>query len=60
MPKNALARDVALVVAVKLVLAIAAAMFLFGPHQRPRIDAGNIAARFDLSSFGRQSGNSPP
>src|SRR5271170_2570102 len=45
MPRHPLARDVVVVVAIKLVLVIAAATFLFGPGQRPRIDAGAIATR---------------
>jgi hypothetical protein len=58
MQRNALARDILIVVAVKFALAIAAAMFLFGPHQRPRIDASGIATRLmDVPSIGRQSGN---
>jgi hypothetical protein len=45
MPKQSLARDVVIVIAVKVTLIIAAATFLFGPHQRPRVDAGSIATR---------------
>jgi hypothetical protein len=56
MPKDALARDIAIVVAVKLVLMTAAATFLFGPRQRPPIDAGSIAARLmDISQPGNLS-----
>jgi hypothetical protein len=54
MPKNSLARDVVIVIAVKLTLVIAAAMFLFGPQQRPRVDAGSIATRLmGASDFDR-------
>ncbi len=45
MPKHPLARDVMVVVAVKLTVVIAAALFLFGPGQRPRIDAASIETR---------------
>jgi hypothetical protein len=45
--QKTLTRDIAVVVAAKLVLAVAAATFRFGPHQRPRIDAGSIAPRLN-------------
>lgn len=45
MSKNPLAREVVLAVAVKLAIIIAAAFFVFGPGQRPRIDAGSVQAR---------------
>jgi hypothetical protein len=55
MLNQSLARDVVVVVAVKTVLAIAAAIFLFGPHQRPKIDGGSVAARLlDASYVNRQ------
>ena len=42
-------------------LVAAAATLLFGPHQRPRIDAGSMAARLtDVPFVSRQSGNSAP
>ncbi len=40
-----LARDVAVVTAVKLAVIIAAAVFLFGPAQRPHVDADRVLAR---------------
>jgi hypothetical protein len=55
MPRHPLARDVVVVVAIKLALLIAAATFLFGPGQRPRIDAGSIATRLiDSKDISRQ------
>ena len=45
MRNHYLARDVVVVVAIKAALVVAAATFLFGPHQRPRIDAGSVATR---------------
>jgi len=45
MSKNMLAREVAVAVSVKLAIIIAAAFFIFGPGQRPRIDAGSVQAR---------------
>jgi hypothetical protein len=37
--RHPLARDVALIVAIKFALIVAAAVFVFGPRQRPAIDA---------------------
>jgi hypothetical protein len=45
MPKHSLTRDVAIVVAIKLIVVIGAALFVFGPTQRPKLDAGTIATR---------------
>ena len=45
MPNNTLPRDVAIAFALKLLVVIAAAVFIFGPGQRPHIDAGGVAAR---------------
>ncbi|WOJ91336.1 hypothetical protein RZS28_08810 [Methylocapsa polymorpha] len=50
MSKNMLAREVAVVVSVKLAIIIAAAFFVFGPGQRPRIDAASVQARL-IGSF---------
>lgn len=45
MLKHPLTRDVALVTAAKLVVAVAAAFFVFGPGQRPKIDANAVATQ---------------
>ena len=45
MPSHPLSKDLALVIAVKLAIVIAAALFVFGPKQLPRIDAGSIETR---------------
>jgi hypothetical protein len=45
MPKHPLTRDVMIVIAIKLMVVAAAALFVFGPGQRPRIDAGSIEMR---------------
>lgn len=45
MPKHSLTRDVTIVIAVKLAVVIAAALFVFGPSQRPKLDAGAVATR---------------
>jgi len=61
MPKDTIARDVAVVLAVKLALAIAAAVFVFGPSQRPRIDAGGMETRLmGVSDPFRLSGTTSP
>ena len=39
MLKHPLAREVAVIVAIKTVLLVAAGLFVFGPGQRPAIDA---------------------
>jgi len=41
--KNSLTRDVAVVVAIKTLIVIAAALFVFGPRQRPVVDAAAVA-----------------
>jgi hypothetical protein len=41
--KNPLTRDVAVVVAIKTAIVIAAALFVFGPRQRPVVDAAAVA-----------------
>ena len=45
MLKPSLARDVAVVTAIKMIVAIAAAVLIFGPGQRPRMDADIVTAR---------------
>ena len=45
MPTHSLKRDVLAAFLVKLALVVAAAFFLFGPGQRPKIDADGVAAR---------------
>jgi hypothetical protein len=45
MPSRPLSKDLVLVIAVKLAVVIAAALFVFGPRQLPRIDAGSIETR---------------
>ena len=45
MLSNPLSKDLALVIAVKLAIVIAAALFVFGPRQLPKIDAGSIETR---------------
>ncbi len=42
---NPLARDVTVVLIVKTVIVIAAALFVFGPGQRPTLDAAAVDAR---------------
>jgi hypothetical protein len=45
MSRHPLAREVAFAVAVKLMVILAAALFVFGPGQRPRIDAASVRER---------------
>jgi len=40
-----LAREAAFAVAVKLMVILAAAFFVFGPGQRPKIDAASVRER---------------
>ncbi len=42
--RNPLARDVTVVLVIKTVIVIAAALFVFGPSQRPAIDAAAVDA----------------
>jgi hypothetical protein len=53
--QHRLFREVALAVAIKTTLVIAAALFIFGPRQRPPIDLKIVEARI-LSATG-QIGN---
>ncbi|HVY20649.1 MAG TPA: hypothetical protein VHA70_11320 [Bauldia sp.] len=43
--RNPLARDVTVVLVLKTVIVIAAALFVFGPSQRPYIDAAAVDQR---------------
>jgi hypothetical protein len=45
MPEHGLARDVVLVVVIKLIVVIAVSLWVFGPKQRPKIDAQTIETR---------------
>ena len=45
MSSHPLSKDLVLVIAVKLAIVIAAALFVFGPKQLPKIDAGSIETR---------------
>lgn len=44
MPKTRLGREIVVVLFVKLAIISLAAVFIFGPNQRPRIDAAKVAA----------------
>ena len=54
MPGHSLSKDLILVIAVKLAVVIAAALFVFSPRQLPRIDAGSIETRLIGVGEGRQ------
>jgi hypothetical protein len=43
--KLSLTREVTLAVAIKLLIVIGAAFFVFGPKQRPIVDASSVQAR---------------
>lgn len=43
-PKSRLGRELVLVIIVKLTIIGLAALFVFGPNQRPRVDAAKVAA----------------
>jgi Sec-independent protein translocase protein TatA len=45
MSSHPLSKHLILAMAVKLAIVIAAALFVFGPRQLPKIDAGNIETR---------------
>ena len=45
MPTHPLTRDILIVLAIKLTVVIAAAMFVFSPAQRPKIGADSVATR---------------
>ncbi len=45
MLKHSLTRDVIVVIAVKTIVVVAAGLFIFGPSQRPRLDAASVETR---------------
>ncbi|CAM5767130.1 hypothetical protein LMIY3S_02058 [Labrys miyagiensis] len=45
MLKHSITRDVVIVIAIKVVVVIAAGVFVFGPSQRPRMDATSVETR---------------
>jgi hypothetical protein len=47
--RNPLTRDVTVVLVIKTLIVIAAALFVFGPGQRPHVDAAAIQALFASS-----------
>jgi hypothetical protein len=47
--RNPLARDVTVVLVIKTLIVIAAALFVFGPSQRPNIDAASVRTLFASS-----------
>ena len=49
--KHPLARDVAVVIAIKTVIVVAAALFVFGPAQRPVIDRAAVETLFASPSM---------
>ncbi len=44
MQKNPTVRDVAIVLVVKTLIVVAAAIFVFGPSARPHVDAASVSA----------------
>jgi len=52
-----LAREVAIIVAVKVMIVILAAVFVFGPKQRLKVDDGVVGERF--FSFPASSSSAP-
>ncbi len=42
MIKRQLRRDIAVIVLIKILIVIGAALFVFGPRQRPHIDDGTV------------------
>lgn len=60
MLQHPLAREVALVVAVKTLLVLAAGLLLFGPGQRPRIAAGSVEDRILVQAVQIQTGRPRP
>lgn len=46
LPKNRIGREVLVVLLVKLAILTLAAIFVFGPNQRPHIDAAKVLAHF--------------
>ncbi|MBX9710200.1 MAG: hypothetical protein K2X60_04130 [Xanthobacteraceae bacterium] len=42
MVRQQLKRDIAVIVSIKILIVIGAALFVFGPRQRPHIDSGTV------------------
>jgi hypothetical protein len=60
MPAHPLARDVFVVILAKLAVVIAVALFVFGPTQRPHIDAGAVESRLIGVHIGPAAGDTLP
>jgi hypothetical protein len=45
MVKQQLKRDIAVIVSIKILIVIGAALFVFGPRQRPHIDDGIVRSQ---------------
>ena len=55
MSSHPLSKDLILAMTVKLAIVIAAALFVFGPRQLPKIDAGSIETRLMGAADGDQN-----
>ncbi len=42
MASNNLRRDIVVILSIKVTIVLVAALFVFGPHQRPRIDGDAV------------------
>lgn len=60
MLQHPLAREVALVVAVKTLLVLAAGLLVFGPGQRPRLTPGSVEDRVLVTAAPPLSGRPDP
>ena len=60
MSKPKLLRDVIVVVAAKVILVIAASVFVFGPANRPNIDSASVESRLIKSWSSSPSRSSTP
>ena len=60
MSKPKLLRDVVVVVAAKVILVIAAGLFVFGPANRPKIDSASVESRLIKSGASSSSRSTTP
>lgn len=60
MIKQQLRRDITVIVSIKVFIVIAAALFVFGPKQRPQVDDGKVRGQLLSDSVPDRDNRSQP
>lgn len=58
MIKQQLKRDIAIIISIKILIVAGAALFVFGPSQRPHIDGGMVRSQMLNESIPDQNNRS--